>query len=310
MQNRLEESKAEFARVCNLDPKNAAAHNYLGKIYLALERLDDAEKAYRRSCELNARFAAPHNGLGKALRARGRREEAKVEFRRAVDLEPTFAEAHVQLGQLLQEEGQLDEALAAYRRALKVGGSAFSSPLHACEELLALRKRLPGLASGQDRPADQRERLAFAALCQLPAVGRYGMAASLYTDAFAANPKLTGNRYNAACAAAQAGCGQGKDSRTLTDQQKARLRKQALAWLKSELEQCSDRAKSNKPRERSLARQTLRRWQHDTDLAGLRDPAALVTLPDGEWRACLTLWAEVDALLQRAVGAQELRHSR
>jgi serine/threonine-protein kinase len=310
MQNRLEEAKAEFVCVCNLDSKNAAAHNFLGRIYLEQGRLDEAEKAFRRACELNSKFAAPKNGLGKVLRAKDRRKEAKAEFRRAVELQPAFADAHVQLGQLLQEEGQLDEALAAYRRAYKSGGSAFSPPLRACEVLLALRKRLPGLASGQDRPIDQRERLAFADLCRISTERRYALAARLYSEALVADPKLAACRYSAACAAALAGCGQGDDGRTLTDQQTAWFRKQALAWLTGELEQWSQRAKSDKPAERALVHRTLERWQKDADLARVRQPEALAKLPEAEWRSWLTLWANVDAARQRAERAKEVQRKR
>jgi hypothetical protein len=45
---------------------------------------------------------------------------------------------------------------------------------------------------------------------------------------------------------------------------------------------------------------TLQHWQKDTDLAGLRDKAALAKLPEAEQKAWRKLWAEVDALLRRA----------
>jgi hypothetical protein len=44
----------------------------------------------------------------------------------------------------------------------------------------------------------------------------------------------------------------------------------------------------------------LAHWTKDPDLAGVRDPAALVALPEQEragWRA---LWAEVDRLLLKS----------
>jgi Flp pilus assembly protein TadD/tRNA A-37 threonylcarbamoyl transferase component Bud32 len=301
--NRLEEAKAEFLRACELDPNKAASHNYLGRVYLAQNRLEDAAKEYRRACDLDTKFANHHNGLGNALRALGQLDEAKAEYHRACGLDVRYAEPHGNLGQILQEEGRLEEALAEYHQASQLGFAAVRPPLHDCEQQIALRKRLPGLASGQDRPADQAERLAFAALCQLPSEGRYALAARLYTAAFAADSKLADHRYDAACAASLAGCGQGKDSGTLDDHQKARLRQQALAWLNADLLRWCERLKSDKPPDRSLVQQRLRRWQQDTALAGLRDPAALVKLPEAEWQSCLKLWADVDALLRRVEGA-------
>ena len=48
----------------------------------------------------------------------------------------------------------------------------------------------------------------------------------------------------------------------------------------------------------------LSHWKVDADLAGVRDPGSLATLPEGEraeWRA---LWAEVDALLGQVRAAR------
>jgi hypothetical protein len=44
----------------------------------------------------------------------------------------------------------------------------------------------------------------------------------------------------------------------------------------------------------------LKHWQEDSDLAGVRDKEALEKLPEGEREAWRTLWAEVEALRQKA----------
>jgi len=46
--------------------------------------------------------------------------------------------------------------------------------------------------------------------------------------------------------------------------------------------------------------QALRHWQKDTDLAGIRDKAALAKLPAQEQKAFTQLWADVAALLKKA----------
>jgi hypothetical protein len=46
--------------------------------------------------------------------------------------------------------------------------------------------------------------------------------------------------------------------------------------------------------------QVLRHWQKDSDLAGIRDKAALAKLPAQEEKACSQLWADVAALLKKA----------
>jgi hypothetical protein len=44
----------------------------------------------------------------------------------------------------------------------------------------------------------------------------------------------------------------------------------------------------------------MNQWPQDPHLAGIRNPEALALLPEGERNVCETLWAEVQALLDRA----------
>jgi hypothetical protein len=156
---------------------------------------------------------------------------------------------------------------------------------------------------GKDRPAGAVERLEFAGLCQ--ATKRYAAAARLYADAFAADPKLVeemraGRRYNAACAAALAAAGLGTDAAKLDDKDRARLREQALGWLRADLARWEKQAVSGTPQARVAVQKTLHRWQQDADLAGVRDAAALAKLPEAERAEWQKLWAEVAALLKKS----------
>ena len=77
------------------------------------------------------------------------------------------------------------------------------------ERLAALAARLPALLKGEDRPKDVADRLAIAQMCY--DTKRHAAAARFWAEALAADPKLgddrqAGHRYNAACAAALAGC--------------------------------------------------------------------------------------------------------
>jgi hypothetical protein len=118
-------------------------------------------------------------------------------------------------------------------------------------------------------------------------------------------PKLAGDmqaqhRYNAAFAAALAGCGQGKDDPPLDEQTKVHWRKPALDWLKADLAHWTKDAESKKPEAKALASKTTQHWKTDPDLAGIRDDAALAKLPEAEQQACRALWADFDALLKTA----------
>ncbi len=47
---------------------------------------------------------------------------------------------------------------------------------------------------------------------------------------------------------------------------------------------------------------TLRHWQTDKDLSGVRDPESLAKLPAEEQEAWQQFWAEVEAVLKKASG--------
>ena len=112
------------------------------------------------------------------------------------------------------------------------------------------------------------------------------------------------NRYNAACAAALAGSGQGKDNPPLDEAAKSKWRKQALDWLKADLAAWSKISDSGPPQAMQSIAPTLQHWKADADLAGLRDAFALAKLTADEQNACRGLWAAVDALLAKAQGTK------
>jgi serine/threonine-protein kinase len=96
---------------------------------------------------------------------------------------------------------------------------------------------LTALLEGKQQPRDNDERIAQIGVCRFE--NRFAALARIYAEAFAADPKLTKyHRYTAArvaaetrfpaCAAALAGCGQGKDAADLDDAERARWRLQAL----------------------------------------------------------------------------------
>jgi hypothetical protein len=109
-----------------------------------------------------------------------------------------------------------------------------------------------------------------------------------------------GNRYDAACAAARAGCGQGAEATPLSDTEKARWRRQALDWLRADLALWEKQLGGDLPPGRAEALKALRHWRQDPDLAGVRDESALAQLPEAERPAWRKLWAEVEALLAKA----------
>ena len=161
---------------------------------------------------------------------------------------------------------------------------------------------LPAFLEGKYQPQDNDERLALLGVCQF--TNRVAALARLYAEAFVAVPLLaedvrSGHRFNAARAAALAGWGRGKDGALLSEEEKARWRKQACAWLKLDLAAWTKTLNNGGPATRNLVRQTLTGWRADRDLAGLREPGALEKLSAPERNEWIGLWKEVAAVNER-----------
>jgi serine/threonine-protein kinase len=161
---------------------------------------------------------------------------------------------------------------------------------------------------GAEEPRDVAERIDLATMASRK--GLHAAAARLYEAAFAAKPELVddlaaAHRYNAACAAALAGCGKGKDEPAPDLDARARLRGQALEWLEADLAARKHRPSTEAPR----VAQALNHWKADADLVGVRDAEELAKLPEAERVAWRALWAGVDGLLRDAAfPADPFRH--
>lgn len=149
-------------------------------------------------------------------------------------------------------------------------------------------------------PADLDERPALFDLCVVKK--RHVAAVKLFANALAAEPgladQLHGPRYNAACAAALAGCGRGADAGQLDEQEYAHLRRRALDWLRADLGGLTKALKAVPQQARPKVTQVLRHWQADPDFAGVRGAEALARLSAAERREWQRLWADVAALLE------------
>ncbi len=163
--------------------------------------------------------------------------------------------------------------------------------------------RLPAVLRGEDKPKDKAERLAFAQIAYDHK--QFAGAARLWAEALDSDPKQAddleaAHLYNAACAAALAAAGQREDAAKLEDTERARLRKQALHWLRADLVLRTKQLESGKRADYALGQWALQHWQKDSDLAGIRDGDALSKLPPDERAAFTQLWADVAELLKKA----------
>jgi superkiller protein 3 len=181
---RWPEAAAVMRQVIRLQPDRADAH---GRLTWYLERQDDLDGAIaagREAIRLNPKISWYYNNLGYALRRQGHLREAVDEYRIALRLDP-----------------KNDKALVNLRDV---------------EPFLQAEARLPLILKGDTRPADNAERLKLARVCHFKRM--YHTALRFFTDALRKEPALTEkvegwHRYDAACCAVLAGCGQGIDAR-------------------------------------------------------------------------------------------------
>jgi serine/threonine-protein kinase len=309
LQRKVDDAIKEYQKAIALDPKYARAHYNLGNALYAQRKLAEAIAQYQKALAIEPKYAQAHNNLGLARQAQGKADEAIAEFRKAIALDPKNAQAHGALGQALLRQGRFSEARASTRRCLDLLPARHplrpfvSQQLRQCQRGLELEPKLPRILAGEIQLGNAAERLEYAELCQLKKL--HVGAAQLYAKVFAADPKMAGAlktpyRYNAACCAALAGSGQGKDADKLDAKERARWRRQALDWLRADLSAYGKLLEGGKPEAGTLVQQRLQQWRQDRDLTGIRDKDAVDKLPAQQREACQRLWADVEAFLQKA----------
>jgi serine/threonine protein kinase/Flp pilus assembly protein TadD len=304
-----------FQKAIELDPKYAWAHTDLGIALTEQVKLDEAIACFNKALELDPKFAPALNFLGRALVPQGKLDKAIDAYRAAIRLDPNYAEPHWNLGHALRLQGELRKALEALRRGHELGARELGATyppfwrypsaqwVREAEQLVALEGKLPKVLEGEAQPADVAEALELAKLCKLKRL--YAAASRLYTQALAAQPERAGNletwdHYYAACAAVLASCGRGADAARLGERERARLRQQALDWLRVELAVWAKQLASSRSQDQAAAQRALRLWQVDSELC-LRGEA-LAELPEAERQAWRQLWADVADTLARSRG--------
>ena len=297
-----------YRETIRLDPDYFKAHMNLGMLLRAQGDLKGAIESYRAAVHLAPENFLAHYYLGNALRTSGNLADAIASYRTAIHLNPNLAEGHCNLGLSLLETGDPEGALRALNRGHELGSRELKWKypsggwVKEAEQAVATARRSDEVIAGRDRPSDAGEASAFAMVAYRS--GHYVASARLFGEALATEPGLAEDRaaqhrYNAACAAALAAAGERKDDPPPDEEAKARLRRQALDWLRAELAAWSEvldrKDKDAKARAEVVA--TLEHWQKDHDLSGVREADALAGLPEAERAEWQALWEEVDGLI-------------
>jgi tetratricopeptide (TPR) repeat protein len=258
-------------------------HYYLGLALATLGKLDEAVAAHRSAVRLDGEHAGEAIfALGELLRRLGRYDEAIETLHLAMDL--------------ARDEGRPDQAQRADRARERVG------------HMKAIVARPPALIGGEHASKDG-DRGPTSTVLRYDKT-QFGLAARFYADAFCALPGLARDlkawhRYNAACYASLAAAARGAGVPNLDDNERSRLRKQALAWLRADLDAWTKLLTIGAPDSSEEVLETMKHWQQDSDLNGIRDEAALGELSPQERAAFAQLWADVAALLKNAMTAPD-----
>jgi serine/threonine protein kinase/tetratricopeptide (TPR) repeat protein len=309
----LDEASAAYREAIRLEPDSAGAHGGLAHTLAKKGLQDEAIAEFREVIRIRKDDAGAHFNLAMLLKDKQRLDEAIAEYREVLRSNKDFPEAYCNLGQLLVQKGQFRQAVESFRRGHELGSRRPRWPypsalwLRASEHLVRLEERLPEDRAGQDEPRDAAERLAFARF-YLDLGGRYVVAARFFAAAFAEQPSLAddlrgAHRYHAARAAAQAGCGQGFDAGPLDDNERARLRQQALDWLRPDLKVWRQVLEKSPDKAGAAVVQTMEHWSRDPAFASVRGTEGLARLPEAERPAWQQLWEEVEALRRRAASS-------
>jgi len=237
----------------------------------------------------------------------GRWEESLQYSRAAIQQDSNCESAYLHLTTALCALGRWDAALGVCDQAVEAmpdRGSSYRDKMEETRKQREQGSRLAAVLSGQRKPSDADERIELAQTCSARQ-RRFAAATQFYQEAFEETsngadeedrnrmPHLV--HVEAARAAALAGTGQGAEADSHDPDQRAAFRRQALRWLRAELDDMVSRLLrrpvSAASREECAA--VLRGWEYDPAFALIREDAMLQHLPSEEQRELREFWTKV-----------------
>jgi WD40 repeat protein/serine/threonine protein kinase/tetratricopeptide (TPR) repeat protein len=304
---RRDELVEEFRAVIRRNRDDAMAHVYYCRALIWAGRLDEAIAASREAVRIMPDFGPAWHVHAWSLLIDRDWSGAIAAYNEAIRRGPENAAAHNELGIALRGRGRLDEALSEFQRALELapGAPEISWELDLTKRQQALAPRLAAVLRGDDRPAKAAEWLDLAYLCA--SRNRHAAAARMFAEAFKADPALAQgrdglDRFHAACEAALALRGKGKDDPAPDRDARLGLVSLALGWLEEERAAWEARFPGRSVADRAQIVAALNHWKHNPDLVALRSRASVEALPPSHRDACRAFWARIDAMLGRATG--------
>jgi DNA-binding winged helix-turn-helix (wHTH) protein/TolB-like protein len=109
-------AEAEFQQAIELDPSNAASHQWYCIYLLAIGRPDEAFRQIQLAQQHDPLSLSINTDLGFYYYYTGQYDEAVKQLNLVLQMNPIFPPAHLWLGRSYQELGKFDEALSAFGR--------------------------------------------------------------------------------------------------------------------------------------------------------------------------------------------------
>jgi tetratricopeptide (TPR) repeat protein len=243
--------------------------------------IDGAIAKYREAIDLDPDNAVTWYSLGNLMLQMNEVDEAIAAFEGAIRADPTYAEAYCNRAMALREAGRFAEALESVRKGHALGSRRrdwrypSADWVKTGERLADLERRLPEIVA-QDPPqvAGECKTIGWVLLTKK----RFADAARFYDAALELAPTRADTEiYLVAYVGVLAATPE--------------WRGRALHRLRELLERWDTTP--------ALARKNLELFKSDPDLAAVRD--RVDELPEGERAEWRRFWADVDALLARAV---------
>jgi serine/threonine-protein kinase len=311
--DRYAEALPHFTEALRLNPRLGRAAHELGFCFVNLGQLDLGVTWSRRAIALpNPDLPESYNNLAWALLEKGESlDEIDQAIAKALSLQPLRDISVLTLAEVRRAQGRFADSLEAYRRGHELHRKRnriiwpTEQWIKDAERRVELDQGLAAVRKGERKPANAAEYAELGQLCVYKRL--YAASALFYQQAFDLDAKLAdnlraGHRYQAARAAALAGCGHDAENKQLDDAARSRWRQKARDWLSADLALRQKQLETGKPEERTTVLYALHHWRTHNDLAGVRDPDGLSRLPADEQREWRKLWSAAESLLNQARG--------
>jgi tetratricopeptide (TPR) repeat protein len=299
----IDEALAAAEEGVRLEPKQPDAQRMLAQLLSMRRRLEEALPHAREAVRLRPAESGAWNVLGAALMQLRRFDESLAAFDEGLKADPNDAAMLCNVGKVLMELGRFDEALIRLRAGHEKGSKLpdWNNPskqlVADAERVVALEGRLEKLRKDPSEPLTPENRVALAwAVCRPKKLFAEG--AGLYADALRSDPSLASQEspdhvLRGAILSVSAGFGQGRNA-PADPAERARLRKQARAWLQDESRAMAELLESQ-PSAAHAIRLRAKSWLDEPAFAVVRAPDA-DALPQDEAAAWRALWEQCERL--------------